>query len=168
MSLRAFFLKHTMAERITRKKFLRIAGAAAGGMIFNSQRVLADSPIPSPPPFVNPEQSESLVAPLLRPPGIIIDLTDHAVILSITADKMGISEIYARKIIFCESSGDPFKVNPENGASGWWQIMPNKANFEKFIKHGWDFWADRFNPYRNSMVAADIWDEQGAKAFDCS
>lgn len=80
------------------------------------------------------------------------------------AGEMGISESHARRIVYCESKFNPMALNP-SGASGLWQIMPIHAH--RFTKRGWDYWQDRFDPYKNSVVAVEIMQSSGTGAWSC-
>lgn len=89
---------------------------------------------------------------------------DLDLLIKWTAQQMGISESHARRIIYCESKFNPRAQN-QSGASGLWQIMPLHA--PKFAKRGWDYWQDRFDPYKNSVVAIEIMQTSGLAAWSC-
>lgn len=114
-----------------------------------------DRPKPKPIPLLVP-----------RPETKWVDPDDLDQLIGIASLDMGIPPSSVRRIIMCESEGDPTKINPKSGARGLWQIMPLHA--EKFIKRGWDYWRDWSNGYRNTKVAVDIMEKQGLSAWDCS
>jgi hypothetical protein len=87
-------------------------------------------------------------------------------LISLAAGEMGISDTYARSIVYCESRYSPVAYNYESGASGLWQIMPVHA--PRFAARGWNYWEDRFDPYKNTIIAIEIKRAQGIGAWDCA
>lgn len=86
--------------------------------------------------------------------------------ISMFAQQGGISYGYASSIAFCESKHFPGAQNPSSGARGLWQIMPIHA--EKFTRRGWNYWTDWMDPYKNTVVAIEILQTQGLRAWQCA
>lgn len=89
--------------------------------------------------------------------------TDINAIVAWGAAQMGIPESYARRIVNCESSFNP-KITNSSGASGLWQLMPVHA--WRFTKHGWNWDTDRFDPYKNTVIAVEVW-KDNPNAWQC-
>lgn len=68
-------------------------------------------------------------------------------------------------VAWCESRGDPNATNRSSGASGLFQLM--KVHSHRFTKRGWS-WADRYDPGKNTAVAADLWREQSWRPWSCA
>jgi hypothetical protein len=75
-------------------------------------------------------------------------------LISWASIQMKIPESKARKIVGCESKFNSYAVNPLTDASGLWQLMPLHA--PKFVARGWNWPTDRFNPYKNTVVAIEV------------
>ena len=110
-----------------------------------------------------PSKIEPIFAP--RPLATLIEPQDLNVIVAIASQDMSLPESLIRRILHCESTFDPQKININSGARGLWQIMP--VHEQKFVRRGWDYWVDWSNPFRNTKVAVDIYREQGLRAWDC-
>jgi hypothetical protein len=118
--------------------------------------------------LILPELSgfSQLPTPVLPPPKPPwVEPTDLDQILSIAAREMGLSEEHVYRIVDCESRFDPYNINLTSGARGLWQIMPHHA--PKFTSREWDYWRDWPNPYRNTMVAIDVYHQEGLTAWRC-
>lgn len=73
----------------------------------------------------------------------------------------------ADNICFCESKRNPNAENTASGADGLWQVLPSTAHAWHYKKHGWDMKRDGKNAYRNTIVATEIKDEEGVRAWSC-
>jgi soluble lytic murein transglycosylase-like protein len=155
-------------RRLYSKKVLHSAvGAFAVGIsLLTPAEASAQLIDPRPPGEIGPKKPK--VSPLLVPQPVTdwVEPNNLDHLIDIASSEMGIPSSYARKIVMCESEGDPNKINPTSGARGLWQIMPIHA--EEFIKMGWDYWRDWSNGYRNTRAAVRIKQKQGLSAWDCS
>lgn len=71
---------------------------------------------------------------------------------------------HAVRVAKCESGLNPLAHNP-SGASGVFQIMmPLHAGM--FEAHGWSP-DDVYDAYRNTVVAHDLWESNGWRAWTC-
>ncbi len=122
---------------------------------------------PRPPGEISQPKNSPKVEPVFvpRPLASVSEPQDLDAIIAIAAQDMALSEAHIRRILHCESTLDPQRINTATGARGLWQIMPVHA--QKFITRGWDYWEDWSNAYRNTKVAGDVYREQGLKAWDC-
>ena len=66
-------------------------------------------------------------------------------------------------IVMCESGGDFTAVNPSSGAGGAYQILP--STWELYGGHGLPQDA---SPAEQSRIAAMIWADSGASAWECA
>ncbi len=66
-------------------------------------------------------------------------------------------------IVICESGGDFTAVNPSSGAGGAYQILP--STWELYGGHGAPQDA---SPAEQSEIAAQIWADSGAAAWECA
>jgi hypothetical protein len=151
-----------MSSKLTRRTFLGVLGAA----LITPREAAAQLIDPRPPGEVGPKRPK--VSPVFIPQPVARWEEPHDLdhLIDIASSEMGISSAYARKIVMCESEGDPSKINSASGARGLWQIMPVHA--EEFIKMGWNYWRDWSNGYRNTKAAIRIKQKQGLSAWDCS
>jgi hypothetical protein len=150
----------------TLKRSLVGVAALVGSFAFVSS---ADAQLidPRPPGEVSKPKTSPKVEPIFapRPLATLTEPQDLNVIVAIASQDMSLPESLIRRILHCESTFDPQKININSGARGLWQIMP--VHEQKFVRRGWDYWSDWSNPFRNTKVAVDIYREQGLRAWDC-
>lgn len=161
----------------SRRDFLKAGIAFAAAVALRPASVFAEptepvinptSPFPPRVQELSTQQKPLPEKPVFRPApeSKLKKLTPNEVII-MAAKEMQITEANVRRIIQCESSTDADQVNPANGASGWWQLMPNELNRRLFKEEGWDYDKDVFDPEKNTRVAIKLRRIQGAAAWDC-
>ncbi len=63
----------------------------------------------------------------------------------------------------CESGGNFGAVNPSSGAGGAYQILPSTWDL-----YGGDGDPENASPQQQTQVAAQIWADSGATAWECA
>jgi len=66
----------------------------------------------------------------------------------------GLDADFAVKVMLCESSGDPYAVNPVSGATGAFQFVKSTYLANARLLFGHDVEDERTDPVRSSLVAA--------------
>jgi hypothetical protein len=66
-------------------------------------------------------------------------------------------------IVMCESGGDFTAVNPSSGAGGAYQILPSTWHL-----YGGEGLPQDASPEEQSRIAALIWADSGASAWECA
>ena len=69
----------------------------------------------------------------------------------------------AVRVARCESGLDPYARNP-SGAAGLFQLL---GHGDLFAARGWDVATDWSDPYKNTVVAHDLWVESGWRPWVC-
>jgi hypothetical protein len=156
-------LERILSNKLTRRTFLGVLGAA----LMTPSVATAQLIDPRPPGEVIKPSTPPKIEPIFvpRPLATLSEPQDLDTIIATAAKDMNLTEGYIRRLLHCESTLDPQKINIVSGARGLWQIMPVHA--QKFVTRGWDYWQDWSNAFRNTKVAGDIYREQGLKAWDC-
>ena len=66
-------------------------------------------------------------------------------------------------IVQCESGGNLEAVNPCSGAGGAYQILPSTWEL-----YGGEGLPQNASPEEQSQIAAEIWADSGAAAWECA
>ncbi len=72
------------------------------------------------------------------------------------------SKGWAHRVVWRESRGDTTARNRRSTASGCWQLL--RIHAPRFVKLGYD-WGDRYDPVANTLVALDLYREQGTRPW---
>ncbi len=104
-----------------------------------------DTPTPAPPP-----------PPTLAPPPPLSDV--EALICSAGWDSVGLCE-KALRVAQCESGPDYYAPVSYYHVGTFQIALAYHAG--RFAAHGWDIYTDGIDPYKNSVIAFEIWSEQG-------
>lgn len=75
------------------------------------------------------------------------------------------SRVWAHRVVWRESRGDPRADNPASTAAGCWQLLA--VHRPRFTRLGYG-WSDRYDPVANTRVALDLYREQGTRPWRVS